>query len=66
MSSDQGEGEGPVPRPATPAEAATARARAMPNRIVVVEMVYFQSGTEDPVACEALQGEIHPVPRLAC
>jgi hypothetical protein len=53
MSDENIEQDQPQPRPATPTEAATARARAMPNRIVVVEMVYFQSGTEDPVACEA-------------
>jgi hypothetical protein len=53
VSDENLEQDQPQPRPATPEESARARARAMPNRIVVVEMVYFQSGTEDPVACEA-------------
>ncbi len=53
MSDQEQPGEVPAPRPATPEQAARARARVMPNRLVVVEMVYFQSGTEDPVACEA-------------
>jgi hypothetical protein len=37
-----------TPRPATPAEVA----RLMPNRLVVIEQVYFQSGTHGPVVSE--------------